>query len=128
MKKQQCILNIHSTHQIEVHRHPPKVLGFNSIIPHTEYPLLYYLLPRHLYAHRHTVWRLTTFSIYYLIYLNFIKQTQKLQKKLKIMQKTCTNAEELSTSLYSGKKCTLLDLIKKKNFNYYARSNISFLQ
>lgn len=30
------------------------------------------------------------------------------------MQKKCTNAEELSTSLHCGRKCTLLGLIEKK--------------
>lgn len=39
------------------------------------------------------------------------------------MQKTCTNTEEFSISLYSGTKCTLWDLIKKKNVNCHAWSN-----
>lgn len=73
---------------------------------------------------------LKTDNIQYLLssFCNFIKQTQKVQKKLKQMQKTCTSAEELSTSEHSGRKCTLLDLIKKKNISYYAWSNRSLLQ
>lgn len=39
------------------------------------------------------------------------------------MQKMCTSAEELSTSPYSGRNCTLWDLITKKIVNCYAWSN-----
>lgn len=73
-------------------------------MPHTEYLQLYYLLLSHLSQ----IYCLMIHNVQYLLHdFKTSLSKKELQNDLKLMQKTCTNAEELSTSLYSGKKCTL---------------------
>lgn len=125
MGKQSCSWTTHSTHQTEVNRYLSNWLGLQFNHPSYRVSTPIWFTTKAFACSQIYHISLKTDSVQYLhfFFLNFIKQTEKLQNKLKLMQKTCTNAEEFSISLYSGTKCTLWDLIKKKNVNCHAWSN-----